>query len=859
MTAQNTSKINVFIDEDYSHKKVPESQIGRKGYSLFRLRDMDVPVPRFFSISGRVFSNFINDNVGPSLNESITSEKIEKLIKDGTFDEKTAHDLNIGYSRISGFSSAWVSIRSSIILPDTHQKLSFAGQLDTILNSRGIEELLEAVKSVYASAFTKEVTTYLLSNGISLSDIKVGIVVQKMVQAEVSGVAFTVDPITQKSNLMSIESVFGLGEVIADGDITPDQYVLDKDTLKFEEKKIAPQSWMMVRKIKHKQGEDGKQKVEISPLWQNRQKLDNKYIEELVKICMQIEKKEKEPQDVEWVFEGGHLWILQTSKASSIKLKEYDLDIKLDVDKSIRESVEQINKQEEAKKKFKTEMEEQKIDISKSKIDLNKKAEKEISDIMKEKPKSLRNILRKKASKRTNKNLSPYKNERLILTGIGASKGTFRGKIVIIRSKKDLEKSLKDENIIVLKDTPEEIEGKITLAGGIISDIGGITSDLATICREKGIPCVLGTHMASKILKDDETVLIDGKIGTIYGKRDSTVMEKLEKQYPGANDEQTNKQRDHIAPPVSAKATSRQELQDALAVNESTKTGKINTATKIYLDLSYGIKSVERSMDKIDLSDGISHIRLEDIYRKIGRHPGAYIDEGRSKEFIKDAAQQLSNIIELTKGDLVIIGIGSMNVGQYRQLTKGSSLEKYEDDEDITDSTAGLQRLLKRPKELELAIKIIKRVRNVHGHRNASIAVEYAGTPENVIEFKKSVSANGLRRSSTFKIYLMVDTPSIALIVDQYEDTGIDGMIIDIKSLKKLMMAPDYDSASILKIMDEIKDNLKDGICIVRFPGKSKKIMDKVVERGFHGIAVTRKNMEYARKNIIKLERKALL
>jgi hypothetical protein len=84
-------------------------------------------------------------------------------------------------------------------------------------------------------------------------------------------------------------------------------------------------------------------------------------------------------------------------------------------------------------------------------------------------------------------------------------------------------------------------------------------------------------------------------------------------------------------------------------------------------------------------------------------------------------------------------------------------------------------------------------------------------------------------------------------------------MIIDIKSLKKLMMAPDYDSASILKIMDEIKDNLKDGICIVRFPGKSKKIMDKVVERGFHGIAVTRKNMEYARKNIIKLERKALL
>lgn len=846
MAAHNTKNQNIIIDEDYCLKDVSESIVGKKGYSLFSLKEMDVPVPRYFIISGRIFSKYISSNVGPKLTDKITSEKIQDLIQKGNFSSEQEKDIKLGYSRISGFSSTWVAVRASIILPEDHQNISFAGQLSTILNVRGIENLLESVKSVYSSAFTPGVTTYLLSNGLTLSDIKVAIVVQKMVQSEVSGVAFTTDPISLNENLMSIEAVFGLGDVIANGDIIPDQYTVNKEDLKFTNKKIAPQKWMIVRKIHHLPDEEGTQRVAISPTWQNKQKLENKYIEELVKIGMQIEKKSKCPQDIEWVYEGGHLWIIQTRKAKNLRIKELDIDIRQDTDKLIRESLEQINKIEEAKNKFAEEIKQRNLDLSKP-----GKIEEEIKI---PKKKSIRDILKKDLLERKDEKLTPTIDEKLLITGIGASKGTFRGKVKVINSPKDLESGITDTSILVLSQTFPEIEGKATLCGAIISDNGSLTSDLSIICREKKIPCVLGTHISSKVLKNGDEILVDGEVGAVYGKKDMpekkidlTMTHSIE-SIPSSFKEP--KPLTENKPSLPRQAEEKNILPS--------KRIKQNTATKVFIDLSYGIESVQRSADLVDLSDGICHIRIEDIYKKIGRHPGAYIQEERTKEFIKECSDELAEICKLSNGDPIIIGMGSMTVGQYKKLSKGPGIEKY-DDKEITDVTNGLQRLLRRPKELSLAIKIIKNLRNVHGFRNVSIAIEYAGNPQNVIEFKKAVLATGLRRSSTFKIFLVVDTPSIALIVDEYENAGIDGMIIDIKSLKKLMMAEKYDDPSILKILDQIKNQLDQGLAIVRFPGKSQLITKKIVERGFYGIAVTRKNLEKARDRILKLERSALI
>ena len=106
--------------------------------------------------------------------------------------------------------------------------------------------MIDSIKRIYASLFTDDVVAYAASKGVNLADVKLAVVVQKMVQAEVSGVAFTIDPITQDPTKLSIEAVFGLGDTIALGELTPDIYLINKKDLNILEKRISPQEWMKI-------------------------------------------------------------------------------------------------------------------------------------------------------------------------------------------------------------------------------------------------------------------------------------------------------------------------------------------------------------------------------------------------------------------------------------------------------------------------------------------------------------------------------------------------------------------------------------------------------------------------------------
>ncbi len=145
-----------------------------------------------------------------------------------------------------------------------------------------------------------------------------GIVVQKMVQAETSGVTFTVDPITKDEEKLSMEAVFGLGDVISTGEITPDLYLLNKKDLSFDEKHIAHQEWMRVLRPVSKKNKDISQveKVKISSNWSHQQKLEDRFIKDIAKVSLIIEDNSKEPQSVEWVWESGKVWVLQSKPIS---------------------------------------------------------------------------------------------------------------------------------------------------------------------------------------------------------------------------------------------------------------------------------------------------------------------------------------------------------------------------------------------------------------------------------------------------------------------------------------------------------------------------------------------------------------
>ena len=308
----------VYYWEDFTFSKLKESSVGRKGLSLFELKDMDIPIPDFFVVSPVVFDKLVSQSLsrdGETLLEKgrnpNESEVLKSLLK-SEYEDSDIHDILSAYTRISGFTDAWVSVRSSVIFP-SNPEVSFSGIFSTELNVRGAKNLLESIKRIYASLFTDDVVAYASSKGINLADVKLAVVVQKMVQAEVSGVAFTIDPITQDLGKLSIEAVFGLGDTISLGELTPDSYLLNKKDLTILEKRISPQEWMKIRVInKGSVSKDGTQKVTISNAWSHRPKLEEEYIKEVAKISLIVENKLRRAQNIEWVMSGGKVWVLQS-------------------------------------------------------------------------------------------------------------------------------------------------------------------------------------------------------------------------------------------------------------------------------------------------------------------------------------------------------------------------------------------------------------------------------------------------------------------------------------------------------------------------------------------------------------------
>jgi pyruvate,water dikinase len=140
----------------------------------------------------------------------------------------------------------------------------------------------------------------------------VAVVIQKMVNSDVSGVCFTVHPVTRDRDQMIIEACWGLGEALVQGIITPDSYVLEKSTLNIIDINIGNQEKQIVKAKK-----ETKEKFVPEKL-REKQKLTEKQIKELAKICIGIEKHYKDPRDIEWALESNKFYIVQSRPITTL-------------------------------------------------------------------------------------------------------------------------------------------------------------------------------------------------------------------------------------------------------------------------------------------------------------------------------------------------------------------------------------------------------------------------------------------------------------------------------------------------------------------------------------------------------------
>lgn len=295
---------------------------GGKGASLGEMINNKIPVPPGFVVLAGAFDKFLEEtdlNVGISAilkkvkqndvnSVEAASEKIRTLILESEFPKDISTEILNDFKKLKAKS---VAVRSSATAEDS-SIASWAGELESYLNTSQ-KELLENVKKCWASLFTPRAIFYRIEKKLHKVKVSVAVVVQKMIQSEISGITFTVHPVTQDYGQMIIESGYGLGEAIVGGKITPDAYVVQKNKkIKILDINISKQSMMIIR------DEIGIKEVLVSKSKQEKQKLTNKQIFKLSKICIKIEKHYKEPQDIEWAFEKGKFYIVQSRPITTL-------------------------------------------------------------------------------------------------------------------------------------------------------------------------------------------------------------------------------------------------------------------------------------------------------------------------------------------------------------------------------------------------------------------------------------------------------------------------------------------------------------------------------------------------------------
>jgi len=180
------------------------------------------------------------------------------------------------------------------------------------------KNLLESVQKCWASLFTPRAIFYRVERNLQKKDVSVAVVVQKMVNSEVSGVCFTVHPVTRNSDQMIIEAGWGLGEAIVQGIITPDSYVVEKSKIPSSagflvDVNVSNQEKMIVR------DKNGTAEKPVSAAKEEKQKLSERQILELAKICLKIEKHYGFPCDIEWALEKGKFYITQSRPITTLK------------------------------------------------------------------------------------------------------------------------------------------------------------------------------------------------------------------------------------------------------------------------------------------------------------------------------------------------------------------------------------------------------------------------------------------------------------------------------------------------------------------------------------------------------------
>jgi pyruvate, water dikinase len=648
-------------------------KVGGKGANLGEMVKVGIPVPAGFVITTASFDLLVSaHNLEEKIRESIrstnvedtaklvqTSNKIKEMILSYEMPQEVRSKVLEAYKEVSEILDKVeprVAVRSSATAEDL-PTASFAGQQASFLNVRGEKELIESIRKCWASLFEPRAIFYRAKHGFSGASIAV--VVQKMVDADKSGVMFTIDPATGEDTVL-IEATWGLGESIVGGEVSPDSYKVSK-TGKIIDIQVSNKTKTRVLDC----ASGATVEIAVPPEKATARVLTDDEIQRLTKYAVMLEKHYGRPQDIEFAIENDEIHIVQT-RAITTEVKAGKVEAK--------------------------------------------------------------------------------GNE--LLRGIGASPGAASGKVRIILEHKDITKIEKGE-IIVTHMTSPDLVPAMSKSAAIITDLGGRTCHAAIVSREMGIPAIVGTRQATKILKEGQEVTVDAYDGVIYQGRIEVTPIKTVVEIP-----------------------------------------PMETTTKVKVNLVFA-RTLEELAPK---ADGVGLLRIEHMITQSGIHPARLVKEGKQQEYVKILVDGIRPIVQAFNPKPVWVRTLDARSDEFRNL-KGGEDEPHEANPML--GWHGIRRSLDEPDLLKAEYMAVKRLHE-GGLTNVKVMLPFVISVEEVQKAKAVAREVGLPDKA--EIGIMVETPASVMIIEDLCKEGIAFASFGTNDLTQLTLGVDRNDERLAKL-----------------------------------------------------------
>lgn len=472
------------------------ARAGGKGANLGEMARAGLPVPPGFVVTVEAHRRFVEANgldtwiaerlarldVDDPDRLRAAADAIQDRVIRGAVPDDVAEAIRVAYAELSRGGredAAPVAVRSSGTVEDTAQ-FSFAGMFASSLGVVGVPALLRAVKECWASGFSARLLFYRKKQGLG-GDMRIAAVVQRMVDADRSGVAFTADPATNDHGRLVIEGAWGLGEVVVLGQVTPDRWLVDKESLEIVERVPGWKDFMLTRDARS--GETAR--VDLDAARAAELVLSDDEVRALARLAIRDEAHYGVPQDIEWAMDDSELHIVQTRPITTL----------------VPKAGAGPGKGGEP--------------LARADAPAGAAAEGDTSD--------REEGMMAEATRAGSAGSTPAsdavargdgRSGEILLHGLGTGPGTASGRARVLESP-DEGSLLQPGEVLVARMTSPDWVPLMRRAAAVVTDAGGMTSHAAIVSRELGIPCIVGTRDGTRKLKTGMLVTVDASDGTV--------------------------------------------------------------------------------------------------------------------------------------------------------------------------------------------------------------------------------------------------------------------------------------------------------------------------------------------------------